>query len=181
MIGFRRNKAVSLTHGMRRMLWQRVGSSSSRRLCCNALHRARPHPELLGNLVQASPLRLRQPLKAASVKCIRAQFRTRDLLRDFRRPRPCCTHGCLPPIEPLLSPAHYFRRSKKLLPRHFHDPPPDRARTPSDDSDNAPRSRPSHGHIAYSNLNAARRDLLRRPRFLRHVTERTGLPRLAGC
>ena len=82
-------------------------------------------PELLGNLVQASPLRLRQPLKAASVKCIRAQFRTRDLLRDFRRPRPCCTHGCLPPIEPLLSPAHYFRRSKKLLPRHFHDPPPD--------------------------------------------------------
>ena len=125
MIGFRRNKAVSLTHGMRRMLWQRVGSSSSRRLCCNALHRARPHPELLGNLVQASPLRLRQPLKAASVKCIRAQFRTRDLLRDFRRPRPCCTHGCLPPIEPLLSPAHYFRRSKKLLPRHFHDPPPD--------------------------------------------------------
>ena len=49
-----------------------------RRLCCNALHRARPHPKLLGNLVQASPLRLRQPLKAASVKCIRAQFRTRD-------------------------------------------------------------------------------------------------------
>jgi len=131
-----------------RRLWQRVGSSSSRRLCCNALHRARPHPELLGNLVQASPLRLRQPLKAASVKCIRAQFRTRDLLRDFRRPRPCCTHGCLPPIEPLLSPAHYFRRSKKLLPRHFHDPPPDRARTPSDDSDNAPRSRPSHGRIS---------------------------------
>jgi hypothetical protein len=118
------NAQINQLQGPRR-LWQRVGSSSSRRLCCIALHRARAHPELLGNLVQASPLRLRQPLKAASVKCIRAQFRTRDLLRDFRRPRPCCTHGCLPPIEPLLSPAHYFRRSKKLLPRHFHDPPPD--------------------------------------------------------
>jgi hypothetical protein len=31
----------------------------------------------------------------------------------------------IPPIEPPLGPTRHFRRSKKLLPRHFHDPPPD--------------------------------------------------------
>ena len=40
----------------------------------------------------------------------------RTLLRDFRRPCPCCTHRLHPPIEPPLGPTHQFRRSKKLLP-----------------------------------------------------------------
>jgi len=46
-------------------------------------------------------------------------------MHDFRRPRPCCTHGCFPALEPILSPTRELRRSKKLLPRHFHYPPPD--------------------------------------------------------
>jgi hypothetical protein len=46
-------------------------------------------------------------------------------MHDFRRPRPCCTHGCFPPLEPILSPTRDLRSSKKLLPRHFHYPPPD--------------------------------------------------------
>ena len=46
-------------------------------------------------------------------------------MHDFRRPRPCCTHGCFPPLEPILSPASDLRSSKKLLPCHFHYPPPD--------------------------------------------------------
>ena len=49
----------------------------------------------------------------------------RTLLRDFRRPRPCRTHRLHPPIDPPLGPTRHFRRSKKLLTRHFHDPPPD--------------------------------------------------------
>src|SRR4051812_20818336 len=46
-------------------------------------------------------------------------------MHDFRRPRPCCTHSCLRPLEPLLSPTRDLRSSKKLLPRRFHYPPPD--------------------------------------------------------
>ena len=46
-------------------------------------------------------------------------------MHDFRRPRPCCTHGCFPALEPILSPTCDLRSSKKLLPRHFHYPPPD--------------------------------------------------------
>ena len=46
-------------------------------------------------------------------------------MHDFRRPRPCCTHGCFPPLEPILSPTRDLRSSKKLLPCHFHYPPPD--------------------------------------------------------
>src|SRR3979411_1477724 len=40
-------------------------------------------------------------------------------------PRPCSAPASLPPLEPLLSPTRDLRRSKKLLPRHFHYPPPD--------------------------------------------------------
>jgi hypothetical protein len=47
-------------------------------------------------------------------------------MHDFRRPRPCCTHSCLRPLEPLLSPTRDLRSSEKPLPRHFHSPPPDR-------------------------------------------------------
>jgi hypothetical protein len=67
------------------------------------------------------------PRQTASLCCIRDQPRQfRTLLRDFRRPCPCCTHRLHPPIEPPLGPTHQFRCSKKLLPRHhFHDPPPD--------------------------------------------------------
>ena len=46
-------------------------------------------------------------------------------MHDFRRPRPCCTHGCFPALEPILSPTRDLRSSKKLLPCHFHYPPPD--------------------------------------------------------
>ena len=68
-----------------------------------------------------------QPRQTASLCCIGDQPRQfRTLLRDFRRPCPCCTHRLHPPFEPPLGPTHQFRRSKKLLPRHhFHDPPPD--------------------------------------------------------
>jgi hypothetical protein len=63
------------------------------------------------------------------------------LLRDFRRPCPCCTHRLHPPIEPPIGQTHQFGRSKKLLPRHhFHDPPPT-----SGESNYAHRSRPYHG------------------------------------
>jgi hypothetical protein len=70
-----------------------------------------------------------QPRQTASLCCIGGdqsrQFRT--LLRDFRRPCPCCTHRLHPPIKPPLGPTHQFRCSKKLLARHhFHDPPPRR-------------------------------------------------------
>ena len=68
-----------------------------------------------------------QPRQTASLCCIRDQPRQfRTLLRDFRRPCPCCTRRLHPSIEPPLGPPHQFWRSKKLLPRHhFHDPPPD--------------------------------------------------------
>jgi hypothetical protein len=68
-----------------------------------------------------------QPRQTASLCCIGDQPRQfRTLLRDFRRPCPCCTHRLHPPIKPPLGPTHQFRCSKKLLARHhFHDPPPD--------------------------------------------------------
>ena len=33
-------------------------------------------------------------------------------MHDFRRPRPCCTHGCFPPLEPILSPTSDFGAAK---------------------------------------------------------------------
>jgi hypothetical protein len=47
------------------------------------------------------------------------------LLRDFRRPCPCCTDCYYPPLSALLGPTHGPWRSKKPLPYYFHDPPPD--------------------------------------------------------
>ena len=47
------------------------------------------------------------------------------LLRDFRRPCPCCTDCYYPPLSALLGPTHGPWRSKKPLPCYFHDPPPD--------------------------------------------------------
>ena len=86
-----------------------------------------PPPCLSGGRGCVSRLGQSQPRQTASLCCIRDQPRQfRTLLRDFRRPCPCCTHRLHPPIEPPLGPTHQFRRSKKLLPRHhFHDPPPD--------------------------------------------------------
>ena len=87
----------------------------------------RTPPPCLGGRGCVSRLGQSQPRQTASLCCIRDQPRQfRTLLRDFRRPCPCCTHRLHPPIEPPLGPTHQFRRSKKLLPRHhFHDPPPD--------------------------------------------------------
>ena len=84
-----------------------------------------------------------QPRQAASLGCIgRQQGLRRTLLRDFPRPRPCCTHRLHPPIEPPLGPTCQFRCSKKLLPGHFHDrPPAARTHTITD-------SRPSYGRIS---------------------------------
>jgi hypothetical protein len=62
------------------------------------------------------------------------------LLRDFRRPCPCCTDCYYPPLSALLGPTHGPWRSKKPLPYYFHDPPPGVrlvARAPSYDSNNA--------------------------------------------
>jgi hypothetical protein len=47
------------------------------------------------------------------------------LLRDFRRPCPCCTDCYYPPLSAHLGPTHGPWRSKKPLPCYFHDPPPD--------------------------------------------------------
>jgi hypothetical protein len=47
------------------------------------------------------------------------------LLRDFRRPCPCCTDCYYPPLSAQLGPTHCPWRSKKPLSCYFHNPPPD--------------------------------------------------------
>ena len=107
---------------------QEVGFHAARTTGRRSLALGRtPPPCLSGGRGCVSRLGQSQPRQTASLCCIRDQPRQfRTLLRDFRRPCPCCTHRLHPPIEPPLGPTHQFRRSKKLLPRHhFHDPPPD--------------------------------------------------------
>ena len=106
---------------------QEVGFHAARTTGRRSLALGRTPPPCLGGRGCVSRLGQSQPRQTASLCCIRDQPRKfRTLLRDFRRPCPCCTHRLHPPIEPPLGPTHQFRRSKKLLPRHhFHDPPPD--------------------------------------------------------
>ena len=71
-------------------------------------------------------------------------------LRNFGRPLPGCTHGRNAPREPFLGPTYELWRSKELLLLNiFMIRPP----TANAQQFNDARSRPSHGHIAYSNVN----------------------------